>query len=394
MQRRKRVVFTLIVVALLLAFTETSLQLFYRASVGTWLIRWGAIPIYETDPVRLYRVKGNLDFVHKTREYTARYYTNALGMRTDAQRRLPEDPKPKDVFRILSLGPSFAFGWGVNYEDSYIYQIAKALRVPGKRIELINMGTPSQPMSYQLRWLKHSGGCQPDLILQTVYGNIPDIDTDDKLPADRPHVKDGYLYSTEQRTFQLWLKQIRLYSATLFYGWHLYAMLSGQAAANTAVVGDGREFYGKMGVAENGMQTATLARYKDYMDFVYAAVSNRPQIVFLCIPPAWVVRPADISRVPHHGIRINPLYERTKAGMLTSMLCSNGVNMIDTTGALVEEDKTKKTYNLYDMHFTRDGNKIVASYAGPMIQKMLDERISGSRPQQALSAPTPSPPAQ
>jgi len=394
MHTGKRIVFVLMTWALLLAFTEASLQLFYRATVGMRLSEWWAIPIYETDPVRVYRVKENLDFLHRTREYSVRYYTNALGMRTDEQRRVPDDPKPKEVFRILSLGPSFAFGWGVNYEDSYIYQIARALRVPGKRVELVNMGTPSQPVSYQLRWLKHSGGYQPDLIIQTVYGSNSGIDTDDTLPEHGPCVKDGYLYSTSKTSFRLWLKKMRLYSATLFYGWHLYAMLSARVTANSQVVGDGREFYRKIEVAENGTETNTLAQYRDYLDFVYAALANRPQVVFLYVPFAYVVRPSDISRVAHHGITIDPFHERAKSDMFTRMLCSNGVKMFDTTGALVGADKTRRMYNLYDVHLTRDGNKTVASYAVPMIQQILDEGMTGSHPKQAGSAAAPSPPAQ
>jgi hypothetical protein len=392
--RGKRIAFILIAWALLLGLTETSLQLFYRATVGKWLSEWWAIPIYETDPVRVYKVKGNLDFLHKTREYSVRYYTNAFGMRTDAQTRLPESPKPRDVFRVLSLGPSFAFGWGVNYEDSYIYQIAKALRVPGKRIELVNMGTPSQPVSYQLRWLKHSGGYQPDLIIQTVYGYNSGIESDDKLPEDGPWVKNGYLYSTRKMSLGLWLKKMRLYSATLFYGWQLYAKLSERATVDPQMVGDGREFYRKTETVQNGTKTNTLAQYRDYMNFAYASVSNEPQVVFLYVPFAYIVRPSDISRVAHHGITIDPFHERAQAASLTHMLCRNGINMIDTTNPLVEGDKTKRMYNLYDVHLTAEGNKVVASYAVPVIQKILDEDVSCSRPEQAAGARVLSPPAQ
>jgi hypothetical protein len=248
-------------------------------------------------------------------------------------------------------------------------------------------------MSYQLKWLKHSGGYQPDLIIQTVYGYIPDIDTDDKLPEDQPYVKDGYLYSTREMSLGLWLKKIRLYSATLFYGWQLYATLSARATANAPVVGDGREFYRKLDLAESGIEAKTLVRYRDYIDFVHGAVANNTQIVFLYIPFAYVVRPADISRVAHHGTRIDPLNERAKSAVLTGMLCGKGVNIIDTTATLLEGDQTRRMYNLYDVHFTPDGNRIAASYSAPLIQRILDEGLQTSRPEPEVSAPTPSHPA-
>src|SRR4051812_13342902 len=75
----KRLLFILITGGFLLFFAEASLQVFYRLSVGRWLCEWWAIPIYEADPIRVYRLKSNLDYLHQTREFTARYRTDALG---------------------------------------------------------------------------------------------------------------------------------------------------------------------------------------------------------------------------------------------------------------------------------------------------------------------------
>src|SRR4051812_33147633 len=189
---QKRALFIFLTGILLLLFTEGSLQIFYRLSVGRWLCEWWAIPIYEADPNRVYRVKANLDYLHRTREFTARYNTDALGMRSDGHTPAASIAKSNDVYRVLALGPSFTFGWGVNYEDSYINQLAAGLRVPGKRIEVLNLGTPSQPISFQLKWLRETGFLyQPDLILQTVYLEFDAIDTDDSLPKRLPVVKDG-----------------------------------------------------------------------------------------------------------------------------------------------------------------------------------------------------------
>ena len=125
MSKRKRILFTIVTVMLLALFAEASLHVFYRLSVGRWLWEWWAIPIFEADPIRVYRVKANLDYVHQTSEFTARYFTDSLGMRTAGGKQpAPAIAKPDGTYRILALGPSFAFGWAVNYEDSYVYRIA------------------------------------------------------------------------------------------------------------------------------------------------------------------------------------------------------------------------------------------------------------------------------
>src|SRR5262245_46190998 len=129
LSRRKRFLFSLIILAFLGLVVEGSLQLFYRVCNGSWLWDWWAIPIYTPDPHRVYGLKPNLDFWHKTSEFSARYQTDAAGMRTDGHQPFPAIPKPPDHYRILALGPSFAFGWGVNYEDAYVHRIAGALHV-------------------------------------------------------------------------------------------------------------------------------------------------------------------------------------------------------------------------------------------------------------------------
>lgn len=371
--KRKRILFIIATLGLVMLFAELSLHIFYRASVGRWLWEWWAIPIFEDDPVRVYRVKANLDYLHRTSEFTARYCTDESGMRTDCGEKGPLLIKSDDTFRVLALGPSFVFGWGVNYDESYMHRIAKGLRIPGKRVELINLGTPSQPLPYQLKWLKAVGHrYQPDLIVQTVYGDIQHLDRDDTLPEKRPYVRRGYLYLSDKTAFALWIGRVRRYSTVLFYGWHVY-----HAARSSHVVqGDGREFYRKT-ASQSTAPDEQLRRYQGYIEFVHGAMTNKPQIVFVFVPMAHIVRPADVTRVAHHGDIPNPFEVRENAALLTGILGSNHVNMINPTDVLVENDKSTRMYNLYDIHFTSAGNKVVADHALPRIQQVLD--LSGGR---------------
>lgn len=373
--RRKRFLFSAITVILLFLIAEGSFQVFYRVSVGRWLWEWWAIPIFEADPVRVYRTRANLDYLHRTSEFTARYLTDPVGMRTDeGKRQGPTISKPDDIFRILALGPSFTFGWGVNYEDAYIHRIAAGLKIPGKRVELVNLGTPSQPVSYQLKWLKELGHrYQPDLILQTVYGEMQYIDEDDKLPENQPSVRNGYLYPSDEMTFSLWLKQMRRYSALLFYGWHAYhAILHSKPES-----GDGREFYRKASPEEVTVDQG-VQRYYGYLNFVNGAVTNQPQIAFLFIPMAYVIRPSDVTRVAHLGSTASPKEVRETATLLANALRTNHIQMINPTGALVEKDATTRMYHLYDIHFTAAGNKVVADYSLPVIQEFIRKSASNA----------------
>jgi hypothetical protein len=367
---RKRLLFTLISLTLTVMLAELTLQIFYRSANGDWLWNWWAIPIFESDPVRLFRVKSNLHFVHKTSEFSVVYLTDDAGMRTDGRQPTPVIPKPADRFRILALGPSFAFGWGVNYEDAYLHQIAEGLKIPGKQLELVNLGTPSQPICCQLKWLRETGYVyQPDLIIQTVYGDVEQLDIDATLPSSRPSVRNGYLYPSEKMTLSMYIRSWRRYSAILFYGWHVYQAFA--HAENT--VGDGREFYNKADLAIDGANV--LKRYESYLSFVEASLTNKTPVVFIHIPAAWVVHPSDLIRVAHHGEALNPIATRQHIAQFIDVLQSNQVDIIDTTSALVQHDNEGRMYNLYDVHFTRAGNKVVADHALPVIQKVVHNAL-------------------
>src|SRR5262245_14570299 len=195
---RRRLLFTAILAAVALLSVEIPLQLFYRITAGDWLFRRTLPPIYEADATRCYRVKPDLDYVHRTNEFTIHLFTNAQSFRTGAQRAPVAYEKPADVYRVLFLGPSFAFGWGSDHEQTYAARLASALRVPGKRVELLNLGTPAQPVEPQLCWLAQEGyRYQPDLVVQTSYGE--DVAT---MPAGCPAslacpvVEDSLVYTT------------------------------------------------------------------------------------------------------------------------------------------------------------------------------------------------------
>jgi len=90
----------------------------------------------------------------RVRQFTIQ--TNEVGMRHPSI-------KPKKGFRILCVGESVTFGWGVDVKDSYPSQLSKLLNV-----EVINAGVPSARVEYSSYWIQnYAESYQPDLILLT-----------------------------------------------------------------------------------------------------------------------------------------------------------------------------------------------------------------------------------
>ena len=80
--------------------------------------------------------------------------TNHLGLRNS-------DITKKESFRILCVGESVTFGWGVESEESYPSQLHKILGV-----EVINAGVPSARIEQSKDWLsQYAKDLEPDLVL-------------------------------------------------------------------------------------------------------------------------------------------------------------------------------------------------------------------------------------
>lgn len=93
-----------------------------------------------------------------------RLRTNALGLRGPELAR----PKPAGVFRIVVLGDSVAFGWGVDEEVTFVRRLETEWNAahPQHRIEVCNTAVPMYDTNQELAALREVGlALQPDLVL-------------------------------------------------------------------------------------------------------------------------------------------------------------------------------------------------------------------------------------
>lgn len=116
--------------------------------------------------------------------------------------------KPQDTYRILGLGDSFTFGYGINLEHSYLKQLESLFKDNGKSVEVINAGVIGYNFYQSLTYLKQKGiNYHPDLIIFFYYiDDLTGISSKDEamrvsneLVQDRekPHsiLSTSYLYN-------------------------------------------------------------------------------------------------------------------------------------------------------------------------------------------------------
>jgi lysophospholipase L1-like esterase len=117
--------------------------------------------VYEKDSKLFWRFRRDFVTESKMFHYLS-YRINSDGMRG------PEIKQQKTGYRIIALGNSCTFGWGMPYENTWVFQLQQMLnqRVPNSNVEVINAGVPGYS-SHQgkIFFAEELLGLRPDMVL-------------------------------------------------------------------------------------------------------------------------------------------------------------------------------------------------------------------------------------
>ena len=334
-----------------LVLAEVVAQGYYAFTTGDVLARRAAIPIFEADRTRCYRLRPGLAFRHRTPEFDVTLYTNDEGMRTGPGRPSVGEKRP-DVFRVLFLGTSYAFGWGSEYEQSYAALVGAGLTRPGREVEVVNLGTPAQPAGPQLCWLQEQGRrIRPDLVIHTVFANPAVIAASCEPDRNCPRIEDGYL--VREARAPAFLGEVGKRSALAFYGWYIHHRYF--SSAPSPVAGDPQA---DERPPDEGPD-ALAPRYLGFVRSVRDDVGEPVEILFVLIPPSFAVHAGDAARWGLIGARGEEF--RSRAGAARSALESAGVPFVDATPALERAAGSgRRMFYWLDTHLTPAGNRVVA----------------------------------
>lgn len=123
---------------------------------------FGNVEIYEPDPLLYWRLKPNQQCFTKVNHEPVR--VNSHGTR-GAEFQVP---KPPGTYRVLMLGDSRTFGWGLKEEDTYAGLVEAGLReaAGGKTVEVINAGVNAWSYSQMRVFLRERAlAWEPDAVV-------------------------------------------------------------------------------------------------------------------------------------------------------------------------------------------------------------------------------------
>jgi len=127
--------------------------------------------------------------------------TNSLGWRG------PERPtaKAEGGFRVLGLGDSVMFGWGVEWPQSGIARLERLLQgaLPEHAVDVIGTGVPGYNTAMEAALLKLRGlQLQPDVVIVDFVGNDMELPNFLLAPADFWRVDHCFLIDLAYRAWR------------------------------------------------------------------------------------------------------------------------------------------------------------------------------------------------
>ena len=302
----KKVSYTFINIILIILFLEISLQVIYRIISGNYLLNRTNIPIYENSDICCWKLKKNLSLSHETNEFDYNIYTNNQSHRiTNNSSKIFTKKSGKT---LLFMGPSFGFGWGVDYNKSYAYQIGNFYKKNNFQ-NVINASVPGHLPSIQLCWyLKQGYKYDPDIIVHTLTSKLQlylprEINMDklsfcDDICGDHVVTNDGYL-TTDNNSFLKNPKWFLKNSALIFYSWYMLSKIQ------SYFIDDNRVVKSAVGVETHDLKNYDdenyLQNFQNYIDLV-KKVSPNTKVIFLYIPDSYNVHIKDRARWSHQNI--------------------------------------------------------------------------------------------
>ena len=137
----------------------------------------------RTPGIFSYRLKVNHDAdLERADGGTFHVHTNERGFRGPLVSAMADEP-----LRILSLGDSFTFGWGVDFEQQCVARFVEAYRQAhaDRRVGTANVSCPGwDPKDYFFAYQTEAGDKKPDLVVLGVFSG------NDVMPPDAPRFDD------------------------------------------------------------------------------------------------------------------------------------------------------------------------------------------------------------
>jgi lysophospholipase L1-like esterase len=303
------------------------------------------VGMYVLDPTVGYRLAPGFEGVIERAEFRHTFRVNDLGVRSSGS-----SAAPRARLRVLVLGDSQAFGFGVEDDETFAALLERRLSARRRegRVEVINAGVPGYGTADELAWLQAVGAeLEPDLVIvQFLSTNDP---IENRNPASTwATLSDGMLATragdeAEYRSFLSWLKRrshlVHLVSNTVGY----FAMRAGVLGEDDRVDGP-------------AVSESDLDRTRDLLESIVRTARSLGADCVL------------VHSTGQAGILSEDYVEARAASTVRDAAARTGATWIDAArGLQAREDRNR-------MHYPRDGHWTAAGHRA--VAELLEDTIA------------------
>lgn len=380
------------IVVTLLAL-ELASQIYYRIAHERWF--WQpcesgrACPMYRADEVTTWRVKPRFAASVVVDGENFRIRTNSFGFR-DGDHSFA---KPNGTFRILVLGDSFTFGWGVEADRIYARLLQGRLLADcsNKALEIITAGTPAWGIEQELAWLKQEGlKFEPDLLILEFYP----FDWEIRNSTNKVVIA-GYLLNRSASAAEAELRrELILRRHLIVYRWireseplvkvktvmkklvgdRVWKMLKRAVGRDRPTPGDtsgprGLDVYLKGDYPEE-IEGAKEAAFRALDDLWAVAKARGAKAALIMVPPVFQIHQDQVERyIRKYGL--SGELDIDKPTRLLRAKCNReGWDCLDLAAGFMEVARAKgeRLYFPWDPHWTSLGHEVAAQLVGQWIR--------------------------
>lgn len=317
--------------------------------------------MYRSDPAVGYVLAPNFRGTFKRAEFEHEVTSNNVGLRGP-----PVRARNQSTFRVVCLGDSFTWGYGVNDSETYPQRLESLLarKYPDVDIQVLNAGVPGYGTADALRFLQSRAVLlDPDLV---VLQFLADNDfTENRRPAlGRVSVRDGWLHADEPPRPQ----PMRTLDA-IKRSSHLAAFLS-ERLGYLAVRAGWLAPAAAGGAITDGDAKRTQALLKQLA--AEARKLDAPTLIVFSTGQAPVIHKEDAAN-------------RARQVVLSAAEQADA-RMLDLTPHLRSRPDRMRLYYPYDGHWTAVGDAAVAEILSEEIGRQFDAAIRAKGEGQLSSA--------
>jgi lysophospholipase L1-like esterase len=366
----------------------------------TWILEWGA-------GWRLYASHHNAGLIwgpysvveHATAEFSYQARINNLGFRDR-----DFSVRSTGAKRVLAIGDSFTYGWGVDAEDSWPKAMERELRRGGLDVEVANLGAPGagpreyaglaeraipllrpdlvvvgvlqaddlfqaaeskpeQPLTTNQRMLRDFRALYPNLMqmVSPVESKQVHVSKEELRETWKKQVKDflGQMTAPEKARFENLPAPVQAaYQAGGLNPGLLYmAIRHGEFLVDTCdVAGKGRR-----GIEETAKD---LAKIRQYAERAHA------DLVVLPVPYRAYVSRRDVAAMAELGFHVeDEMISWSTPDEVIQEACRGAqVQFISVTGEFRERGRANELYFELDGHLNKAGHSAFGELAGRMVR--------------------------